>query len=217
MLSIEDAIDILIKNDEWPAHASKICPILYEDVIKHRLTKGRGVIWEQRAPEELKYSKFKLLLNNIQYFPNISDRMHANTLHYLYADDFPLVKYIYHTNEREYFGIQVSREKGRNRSISPSLMYQLLVQIPKGSKFTLLYVPPPKYADKASISINWKDFPFDISSTESAKKTKSKKKSEITITRDEFDEEFKKFAGFVIIKVPNNYQVLIILMSSSNS
>lgn len=174
-MSLNEKISVLMRNDECPTYYVDLCRGIYEDVIMERLLEG--VSWRVRSNTITNgYSDFTTpQLSPSKYFESF-DKMEDNLLYRPLKVNFPLVEFFYKQNEK-FYGFQVSREVGGKRKIKAITLEIFLNDLetqkikekkikekktqdttsqekkPLFENITIYYLPSPKYADSATITL----------------------------------------------------------------
>ena len=165
--SLDDRRSALIRNDETGFMADASAKI-YESVIADQLTSASGVQWRKRevfASSEGKvseWSNFSLRLNEVvKGHPPPFEEMRPMVLYVSSNPTFPLVEYMYKTEQGELVMFQVTRNKSEKKIVKGSALEQLLgkikLPIDKVSLLRLVLIPLPSLAQNARFEVAKED------------------------------------------------------------
>ena len=165
--SLDDRRSALIRNDETGFMADA-CAKIYESVIADQLTSASGVQWRKRevlASSEGKvseWSNFSLRLNEVvKGHPPPFEEMRPMVLYVSSNPTFPLVEYMYKTEQGELVMFQVTRNKSEKKIVKGSALEQLLgkikLPIDKVSLLRLVLIPLPSLAQNARFEVAKED------------------------------------------------------------
>ena len=165
--SLDDRRSALIRNDETGFMADA-CAKIYESVIADQLTSSSGVRWRKReviASSEGKvseWSNFSLKLNGaVKGYPPPFEEMRPLVLYVSSNPTFPLVEYMYKTEQGELVMFHVTRNKSAKMIIKGSTLEQLLgkIKLPvdKVSLLRLVLIPLPSLAQNARFEVAEED------------------------------------------------------------
>ena len=140
------------------------CAKIYESVIADQLTSASGVQWRKRevfASSEGKvseWSNFSLRLNEVvKGHPPPFEEMRPMVLYVSSNPTFPLVEYMYKTEQGELVMFQVTRNKSEKKIVKGSALEQLLgnikLPIDKVSLLRLVLIPLPSLAQNARFEV----------------------------------------------------------------
>ena len=144
------------------------CAKINESVIADQLTSASGVQWRKREVitssegKVSEWSNFSLRLNEaVKGHPPPFEEMRPLVLYVSSNPTFPLVEYMYKTEQGELVMFQVTRNKSAKKIVKGSALEQLLGKIKfpvdKVSLLRLVLIPLPSLAQNARFEVAEED------------------------------------------------------------